>query len=152
MPSLITFRNCRELTARSLSRDSVGEDPKRSASRPTGPASKQLSSFMELHPQTTRKASPSPSTRWHWGQSRLRFMAFKPATTCGSIRLRGRDLGRTVRQAIEDVRQKVQLPAGYHLDWTGEYESQQRASRRLAFIVPITLLLMSFILYSAFGS
>jgi len=66
--------------------------------------------------------------------------------------VRGRDLGSTVRQAIDEVGQKVQLPEGYHLDWTGEYESQQRANRRLAFIVPITLLLMSFILYSAFGS
>jgi cobalt-zinc-cadmium resistance protein CzcA len=66
--------------------------------------------------------------------------------------VRGRDLGSTVRQAIEEVRQKVQLPEGYHLDWTGEYESQQRANRRLAFIVPITLLLMAFILYSAFDS
>ncbi len=44
------------------------------------------------------------------------------------------------------------LPEGYHLDWTGEYESQQRANRRLAVIVPITVLLMSFILYSAFDS
>jgi cobalt-zinc-cadmium resistance protein CzcA len=66
--------------------------------------------------------------------------------------VRGRDLGSTVRQAIEDVRQKVHLDEGYHLDWTGEYESQQRANRRLALIVPITLLLMSFILYSAFDS
>jgi cobalt-zinc-cadmium resistance protein CzcA len=66
--------------------------------------------------------------------------------------VRGRDLGSTVRQAIEEVRQKVQLPEGYRLDWTGEYESQQRANRRLAVIVPITLLLMSFILYSAFDS
>ena len=66
--------------------------------------------------------------------------------------VRGRDLGSTVRQAIEEVRQKVQFPEGYHLDWTGEYESQQRANRRLAFIVPITLLLMVFILYSAFGA
>ncbi|MGA8311320.1 MAG: CusA/CzcA family heavy metal efflux RND transporter [Terriglobales bacterium] len=66
--------------------------------------------------------------------------------------VRGRDLGSTVRQAIEGVHQKVQLPEGYHLDWTGEYESQQRANRRLAVIVPITILLMSFILYSAFDS
>jgi cobalt-zinc-cadmium resistance protein CzcA len=66
--------------------------------------------------------------------------------------VRGRDLGSTVRQAIADVRQTVQLPEGYHLDWTGEYESQQRANRRLAVIVPITLLLMSFVLYSAFDS
>ncbi len=66
--------------------------------------------------------------------------------------VRGRDLGSTVRQAIDDVARKVKLPEGYHLDWTGEYESQQRANRRLAIIVPVTLLLMSFILYSAFGS
>jgi heavy metal efflux system protein len=66
--------------------------------------------------------------------------------------VRGRDLGSTVRQAIEDVGKKVRLDEGYHLDWTGEYESQQRANRRLAVIVPITLLLMSFILYSAFDS
>ncbi len=66
--------------------------------------------------------------------------------------VRGRDLGSTVRQAIEEVGHKVKLAEGYHLDWTGEYESQQRANRRLAVIVPITLLLMSFILYSAFDS
>jgi len=66
--------------------------------------------------------------------------------------VRGRDLGSTVREAIETIRQKVQFPEGYHLDWTGEYESQQRANRRLAIIVPVTLLLMSFILYSAFDS
>ncbi len=66
--------------------------------------------------------------------------------------VRGRDLGSTVRQAIEEVHHKVQLPEGYHLDWTGEYESQQRANRRLAIIVPVTLLLMAFILHLAFGS
>jgi cobalt-zinc-cadmium resistance protein CzcA len=66
--------------------------------------------------------------------------------------VRGRDLGSTVRQAIQEVRHKVPLPEGYHLDWTGEYESQQRANRRLAVIVPITLLLMALILYSAFKS
>jgi len=66
--------------------------------------------------------------------------------------VRGRDLGSTVRQAIEEVGQQVRLPERYHLDWTGEYESQQRANRRLSVIVPITILLMSFILYSAFDS
>jgi len=66
--------------------------------------------------------------------------------------VRGRDLGSTVRDAIEQVHRKVQLPEGYHLDWTGEYESQQRANRRLAIIVPITVLLMAMVLYSAFSS
>ncbi len=66
--------------------------------------------------------------------------------------VRGRDLGSTVREAIDAVHRQVKLPEGYHLDWTGEYESQQRANRRLAIIVPVTLLLMAFILYSAFHS
>jgi heavy metal efflux system protein len=66
--------------------------------------------------------------------------------------VRGRDLGSTVRQAIEEVGQKVKLPEGYHLDWTGEYESQQRANKRLAIVVPVTILLIALILYSAFSS
>ncbi len=89
------------------------------------------------------KLEDGASTIYREGNSR--YIAIKYS-------VRGRDLGSTVRQAIEEVRQKVELPEGYHLDWTGEYESQQRANRRLAIIVPITLLLMSFILYSAFGS
>ena len=66
--------------------------------------------------------------------------------------VRGRDLGSTVRDAIDAVHQQVKIPEGYHLDWTGEYESQQRANRRLAVVVPITILLISLILYSAFSS
>jgi len=66
--------------------------------------------------------------------------------------VRGRDLGSTVRQAIAEVGKKVNLPQGYRLDWTGEYESQQRASRRLMLIIPVTILLIFLILYSEFGS
>jgi cobalt-zinc-cadmium resistance protein CzcA len=66
--------------------------------------------------------------------------------------VRGRDLGSTVEEAIAAVGQKVQLPQGYRLDWTGEYESKQRAERRLMVIVPITILLIFLILYSAFNS
>ena len=46
----------------------------------------------------------------------------------------------------------MKLPPGYHIDWAGEYESQQRAQRRLAIIIPLTLLLIFLILYSMFGS
>jgi len=66
--------------------------------------------------------------------------------------VRGRDLGSAVQEAIRKVGSQVQLPTGYHIDWAGEYESQQRAQRRLAFIVPLTLLLIFLILYSMFGS
>jgi cobalt-zinc-cadmium resistance protein CzcA len=50
------------------------------------------------------------------------------------------------------VSQQVQLPTGYHIDWAGEYESQQRAQRRLSIIIPLTLLLIFMILYSMFRS
>ncbi|HLH40555.1 MAG TPA: CusA/CzcA family heavy metal efflux RND transporter [Bryobacteraceae bacterium] len=66
--------------------------------------------------------------------------------------VRGRDLGGAVEEAIAKVRRQVKLPAGYHIDWAGEYESQQRAQRRLAIIIPFTLLLIFLILYSMFQS
>ena len=66
--------------------------------------------------------------------------------------VRGRDLGSTVRDAIHDVNQKVKLPPGYTLEWAGEYASQQRANARLALIVPITVLLILLLLYTAFDS
>jgi cobalt-zinc-cadmium resistance protein CzcA len=66
--------------------------------------------------------------------------------------VRGRDLGSTVRQAIQEVNAKVKLPSGYRLDWAGEYASEQRANRRLTLIVPITLLLIFLILYTAFDT
>jgi cobalt-zinc-cadmium resistance protein CzcA len=66
--------------------------------------------------------------------------------------VRGRDLGSTVEEAIKKVNQQVKLPEGYTLDWAGEYESQQRAQRRLMIIIPLTLLLIFFILYTMFAS
>jgi heavy metal efflux system protein len=64
--------------------------------------------------------------------------------------VRGRDLGGAVHEAIDKVGTQVPLPAGYHIDWAGEYESQQRAQRRLTIIIPLTLLLIFMILYSMF--
>lgn len=66
--------------------------------------------------------------------------------------VRGRDLGSTVDQAIAQVKKQVPLPRGYRLEWAGEYESAQRANKRLSIIVPITLLLIYFVLYSMFHS
>jgi cobalt-zinc-cadmium resistance protein CzcA len=57
-----------------------------------------------------------------------------------------------VEQAIRTVHKQVKLPVGYHLVWTGEYESQKRANARLAIIVPITVLAIFLILYMAFDS
>jgi cobalt-zinc-cadmium resistance protein CzcA len=66
--------------------------------------------------------------------------------------VRGRDLGSTVEEAIRRVGREVKLPEGYRLDWAGEYESQQRAARRLAFIIPITVLIILLLLHSMFQS
>jgi heavy metal efflux system protein len=64
----------------------------------------------------------------------------------------GRDLGSTVEEAISKVEHNVQLPSGYHLEWAGEYESQKRANKRMALIVPITVLAIFLILYTMFRS
>jgi cobalt-zinc-cadmium resistance protein CzcA len=66
--------------------------------------------------------------------------------------VRGRDLGGAVQEAIRNVSAEVPMPRGYHIDWEGEYESQQRAQRRLALIIPLTLLVIFMILYAMFGS
>jgi cobalt-zinc-cadmium resistance protein CzcA len=66
--------------------------------------------------------------------------------------VRGRDLGGAVEDAIKNVTTKVELPRGYHINWEGEYESQQRAQARLDVVVPLTILLIFVILYSMFRS
>jgi len=78
-------------------------------------------------------------------ESNQRYVAIKYS-------VRGRDLGGAVGEAIEKVGKQVKLPTGYHIDWAGEYKSQQRAARRLAIIIPLTLLLIFLILYSMFKS
>jgi len=66
--------------------------------------------------------------------------------------VRGRDLGSTVEEAMKKVNAQVTLPEGYTLNWAGEYESQQRAQRRLSIIIPLTLLVIFLILYMMFSS
>ncbi|MGA2340309.1 MAG: CusA/CzcA family heavy metal efflux RND transporter, partial [Terracidiphilus sp.] len=66
--------------------------------------------------------------------------------------VRGRDLGTTVKEAIDKIARNVQLPRGYHLEWSGEYDSETRAEKRLAFIVPLTVFLIFIILYAMFRS
>jgi cobalt-zinc-cadmium resistance protein CzcA len=66
--------------------------------------------------------------------------------------VRGRDLGSTVEEAIGKVDRNVKLPAGYHLEWAGEYASQQRANRRMDLVIPVTVLTIFLILYTMFRS
>jgi heavy metal efflux system protein len=66
--------------------------------------------------------------------------------------VRGRDLGGTVEEAIAKVGKQVKLPAGYRIDWAGEYASQKRSQKRLAIVLPITILVILIILYTMFHS
>jgi heavy metal efflux system protein len=66
--------------------------------------------------------------------------------------VRGRDLGSTVQEAIRDVDKQVKLPEGYTINWAGEYASQQRSQKRLAIVLPITILVIFIILYTMFHS
>jgi len=66
--------------------------------------------------------------------------------------VRGRDLGSTVEDAIRQINKKVKMPPGYGFGWSGEYESEQRANKRLAIVVPITVLVIFILLYSMFRS
>jgi cobalt-zinc-cadmium resistance protein CzcA len=69
-----------------------------------------------------------------------------------TFNVRGRDLGTTVEQAIKAINEKVRMPPGYRVDFSGEYESEKRAEARLRIIVPLTLLVILIILYTMFRS
>ncbi len=66
--------------------------------------------------------------------------------------VRGRDLGGAVEEAIQKVDQQVKLPAGYHIDWAGEYESPAARAAPADDHHSLTLLLIFLILYSMFRS
>jgi cobalt-zinc-cadmium resistance protein CzcA len=69
-----------------------------------------------------------------------------------TFNVRGRDLGTTVEEAIHRIADKVKMPPGYGIGWSGEYESEKRAEARLAIIVPLTILVIFIILYTMFRS
>ena len=69
-----------------------------------------------------------------------------------TFNVRGRDLGTTVEQAIGQINEKVKMPPGYRVGFSGEYESEKRAEARLAVVVPLTVLVIFIILYTMFRS
>ena len=66
--------------------------------------------------------------------------------------IRGRDMGSTIAEAQKKVDAKINLPKGYEIKWLGDFENQQRASNRLAQVVPLSLLLIFLILFVLFGN
>ncbi|UCH53955.1 MAG: efflux RND transporter permease subunit, partial [Pseudomonadota bacterium] len=67
-----------------------------------------------------------------------------------SIDIAGRDLGSYVVEAQKAVREQVQLPAGYALTWTGQYEYLERAKQRLSLVIPLTIVIILLLLYLHF--
>jgi len=66
--------------------------------------------------------------------------------------VRDRDLGSTIKEAQQKVNKAVKFPKGYFLSWTGEFESQVRATNRLAQVVPLCLVLIFILLFITFGN
>ena len=69
-----------------------------------------------------------------------------------SIDVRGRDVGGYVAEAREVVARTVQVPAGYRLEWSGQYEAIQRVKARLWVAVPLTIGVIALLLYLTFGT
>jgi cobalt-zinc-cadmium resistance protein CzcA len=66
--------------------------------------------------------------------------------------VRGRDIGSFVEEAQAAIAAGVDLPPGYFVTWGGQFQLQQEANKRLALVIPITLLIVFLLLYSAFNS
>lgn len=68
------------------------------------------------------------------------------------LNVRGRDMGGVVKDIQASIAQKIQLPAGYYIEYGGQFENQQRAMQRLYIVVPITLALIFLLLFFSFNS
>jgi len=68
------------------------------------------------------------------------------------LNVRGRDVGSFVDEAKPKLASQVQLPPGYYMDWSGQYENQQRARQRLMIVIPIVLVIIFGLLYLTYNS
>ncbi len=66
--------------------------------------------------------------------------------------IEGRDLGNTIAEAKKVVEKEIQLPKENYMEWAGEFESKERASKQLMTVIPISLLLILLLLYVNFGN
>jgi heavy metal efflux system protein len=82
---------------------------------------------------------------WIYHETMVRFIPIK-------FSVRGRDLAGAVSEAQARIAKNVTLPPGYRIVWSGEFEDLQQAKERLAFAVPVSLMLIVVLLYSLFNS
>jgi heavy metal efflux system protein len=78
-------------------------------------------------------------------EANKRFIAVK-------FSIRGRDMGSTIEEAQNKIKAQIKLPKSYELTWNGDFENQQRASKHLALLIPITLVGIFVLLLVAFKS
>ncbi|MCG9612138.1 efflux RND transporter permease subunit [Vibrio harveyi] len=67
------------------------------------------------------------------------------------VDIEDRDLGSYVSEAQKRVADELKLPAGYSLAWSGQYEYMERAKQRLSIVIPITLTIITLLLFFSFG-
>jgi cobalt-zinc-cadmium resistance protein CzcA len=104
---------------------------------PTGNAYIPLSSLASIAVET--------GASYIFREKNQRFIPIK-------FSVRGRDLAGAVVEGQQRIVQNVKLPAGYRIEWAGEFQGLQQAKKRLAVIVPITLVLIMVLLYGLFNS
>ncbi|HEU5236936.1 MAG TPA: efflux RND transporter permease subunit, partial [Pyrinomonadaceae bacterium] len=68
------------------------------------------------------------------------------------LNVRGRDVGGFVDEAKQAIARQITMPAGYYIEWSGEYENQQRARSRLLIVIPIVLVIIFALLYITYHS
>ena len=69
-----------------------------------------------------------------------------------SMEVEGRDIATFVEEANEKIEKNIKIPDGYYIKWAGDFKNMQEATATLAMIIPITLLLILLLLYTAFNS
>jgi len=69
-----------------------------------------------------------------------------------SLEVENRDIASFVAEADAKIKEKVNIPDGYYISWAGDFKNMQEAGETLAMIIPITLLLILLLLYTAFNS
>ena len=64
----------------------------------------------------------------------------------------GRDIASFVKEADERIKKEIKFPPGYYIKWAGDFKNMQEATKKLSIIIPVTLLLILLLLYTAFNS
>jgi cobalt-zinc-cadmium resistance protein CzcA len=93
----------------------------------------------------TAKVALVPSYSFIYRENQERYIPIK-------FSVRGRDLGTAVLEAQRKIAEQVRLPAGARLEWVGEFGELQDALQRLGIVVPISLLLITILLFANFSS